>query len=162
MGKQAKATQIEVLYRILKVKQAVLEGAQRSDILRLCAEEWGLEERQGSEYIAKAAKEIRLEIEATGITNLQWHIAARMNLFNKAVKAKDYSNARQILDSLAKLQGLWVDKAELVGADGAPLPAARVLVTFVDPGDEAKVIGAGRAISIDPDQVEGVKDEDVF
>ncbi len=162
MGKQAKATELEVLFRILKVKQAVLEGAQRQDILQLCAKEWGLEVRQGDIYIAKAAKEIKLELEATGITNLQWHIAARLNLFNKAVKAKDFSNARQILDSLAKLQGLWVDKAELVGSDGVPLPAARVLVTFVDPGDQAKVVGAGQAISIDPDQLEGPRGDDIF
>ena len=160
--KQAKATQIEVVYRILQVKKAVLEGAHRQDIIQLCAEEWGLEERQADGYIAKAAKEIRLEIEAVGVTNLQWHIAARMHLFNKAARINDLSNARQILDSLAKLQGLWVDKAELVGADGTPLPAARVLVTFVDPGDEAKVVGAGEAISIDPDQVVGPKEDDVF
>jgi len=162
VGKEAKATQIEVIYRILKVKKAVLEGGRRQDILQLCAKEWGLEARQGDEYIAKAAKEIRFELEATGITNLEWHIAARINLFNKAVKTKDLSNARQILDSLAKLQGLWVDKAELVGADGKALPAARVLVTFVDPGDEVKVIGAGEAISIDPDELPGPKEDDVF
>ena len=162
MSREARATHIEIIYRILQVKKAVLEGAHRPDILQLATTEWGLTERQGDEYIAKARKEIKIEVDAMGKTNLEWHISARMHLFNKAARINDLSNARQILDSLAKLQGLWVDKAELVGADGNPLPAARVLVTFVDPGDEAKVIGAGQAISIDPDQLDGPRGDDIF
>ena len=162
MPREERATQIEVIYRILEVKKAVLEGAHRPDILQLASDEWGLTERQGDEYIAKARKEIKIEVDAMGQTNLEWHIAARMHLFNKAARINDLSNARQILDSLAKLQGLWVDKSELVGADGQPIPATRVLVTFVDPSDGAQVVGSGEAISIDPDQIVGPKEDDVF
>ena len=160
--REERATQIEVIYRILEVKKAVLEGAHRPDILQLASDEWGLTERQGDEYIAKARKEIKIEVDAMGQTNLEWHIAARMHLFNKAARINDLSNARQILDSLAKLQGLMVEKSELVGANGQPIPATRVLVTFVDPSDGAQVVGSGKVISIDPDQIVGPKEDDVF
>ena len=162
MSGEGKANNIEVVSRVLQVKKAVLEGAHRQDILQLCAEEFGLEERMADEYMAKARSEIKIEVEAMGQTTLPWHIAARMHLFNKAARINDLSNARQILDSLAKLQGLMVEKSELVGADGQPIPATHVLVTFVDPGDQAKVVGSGEAISIDPDQLDGPSKDDVF
>ena len=162
MSGEGKATQLEVVFRVLQVKKAVLEGANRQDILQLASEEWGLSERSGDEYIAKARSEIKIEVAAMGHADLPWHIAARMHLFNKAARIGDLSNARQILDSLAKLQGLWIDKSELLGADGNPIPATRVLVTFVDPGDEAKVVGGGEAISIDPDQLSGPREDDIF
>ncbi len=165
MSREDRATQIEVVYRVLQVKKAILEGAHRPDILQLTTEEWGLSERQGDEYIAKVHAEIKAESDAIGLNNLPWHIAARMHLYNKAARINDLSNARQILDSLAKLQGLWIDKAELLGSDGNPIPAARVLVTFVEPGDAPKVVGAGEAISIDTDQVEeidGPREDDIF
>lgn len=157
-----KADTLTIEYRMLQVKKAFLEGSHRQDIIQLCSAEFGIDERQADNYIARARQEISAEVEALGLTNLQWHIASRIHLFNKAATSNDLGNARQILDSLAKLQGLWVDKSELLGADGQPIPAARVLVTFVDPGDEAKVVGAGAAISIDPDQIDGPRDDDIF
>ena len=162
MSRKAKATQIEVVSRVLQIKKHVLEGAHRQEMLQLATEEWGLSERQGDEYIAKAHKEIKIEVRAMGQTTLPWHIAARMHLFNKAARINDLANARQILDSLAKLQGLWIDKSELLGADGNTIQAARVLVTFVAPGEEAKVVGSGAAISITPDEIDGPREGDVF
>lgn len=160
--KRRKADTLTIEYRMLEVKKAFLEGGHRQDIIQLCAEHFGIDERQADNYIARAREEITAEVKTLGLINLPWHIAARMHLFNKAARINDLSNARQILDSLAKLQGLMVDKSELVGADGQPIPATRVLVTFVDPGDGAQVVGSGEAISIDPDQVVGQKEDDVF
>ena len=152
--------------RVYRLKPG-MEGAHRPDIIQLATEEWGLTERQGDEYIAKARKEIKIEVDAMGHTSLEWHIASRLHLFNKAARINDLANARQILDSLAKLQGLWVDKSELLGADGQAIQATRVLVTFVDPNDGPAVVGAGPAISIDPDSIDldqddGPCEDDIF
>jgi hypothetical protein len=49
-----KATKNESTFRTQTVYGMLCDGKSRSDILRFITEEWGLSERQGENYLAKA------------------------------------------------------------------------------------------------------------
>lgn len=131
----AKATEVEVMLRLLRVKKLLLEGTHRGDIIQLGADEWGIGDRQMDEYIAKARKEIKEQVDMSSLADLEWHAAARAHLYNKSMEKGDLQNARQVLDSLAKLQGIMVERRELTGKDGEALGAIAEIV-FIGPEGE--------------------------
>lgn len=51
-----------------------------------------------------------------------------------AMKAKEFSPAIQAVQAKAKLAGLWRDRAEVTGKDGAPLPGVAIGPTIIMTG----------------------------
>jgi hypothetical protein len=61
-----------------------------------------------------------------------------------AMLKKDFSPAIAAVQTKAKLAGLWRDKIEATGKDGAPLPAAAIGPTIIMTGmPQAAPEGAG-------------------
>ncbi len=98
-----RATAVQMTFRILEVKKMLLEGYHRPDIVQLVAEKWGNLERQADNYIATARDEIKEEVESGGLVNIEWHIAGRVNLFNRSLRLDDHATALRVLDSLHKI-----------------------------------------------------------
>lgn len=98
-----RATDVEMTFRILEVKKMLLEGYHRPDIVQLVADKWGNETRQADNYIATARDEIKAEVESGGLINIEWHIASRVNLFNRSLRLDDNATALRVIDSLHKI-----------------------------------------------------------
>ncbi len=56
-----------------------------------------------------------------------------------AMKLKEPSAANQCIQTKAKLAGIWRDKVEATGKDGAPLPVAAIGPTIIMTGAPASV-----------------------
>jgi hypothetical protein len=102
-GRTGRSTEAEALLRRLQVRKWLLEGFQRMEIVRFGAELWRLRTRQMEYYIAAAKAEIRDLADAAGLVNQQWHVAARVHLYNKALGAEDLRTALRVVDSLHHL-----------------------------------------------------------
>jgi hypothetical protein len=57
-------------------------------------------------------------------------------VFDGAVKDREWSAANSCIQTKAKLAGLWKDKTELTGKDGAPVGQVRFVVETVTEGDK--------------------------
>jgi len=62
-----------------------------------------------------------------------------------AMKKKDFSAAIAGVQTKAKLAGIWRDRVEATGKDGAPLPAAAIGPTIIMTGAPASVGNSGAA-----------------
>ena len=109
--KPVKADRATVLKRIEEVLRIRLDGAQYHDILQYAAENnWDLKERQLREYIARADKLLVERQDKSRKKVVARHLAQRQALYARAVNAADYRTALAILDSDAKLRGLYPEK----------------------------------------------------
>ena len=104
----------EVARRVEAVLRIRLDGAQHHDIVAYAEEQkWGVSDRQVRTYIRRA-DELLVERRDTNRRRLvARHVAQRESLFARAVNGADYRTALAIVDSLAKLQGLFTDAREL-------------------------------------------------
>ncbi len=98
-----KSSEVEMVFRILAVKKMLLEGYHRQEILQFVTENWGNKERQANIYLAKARDEIKGEMESGGLINIEWHIASRVNLYNRTLQLDDNATALRVIDSLHKI-----------------------------------------------------------
>ena len=112
MAKQSDSA--EVARRVEAVLRIRLDGAQHHDIVAYAEEQkWGVSDRQVRTYIRRA-DELLVERRDTNRRRLvARHVAQRESLFARAVNGADYRTALAIVDSLAKLQGLFTDAREL-------------------------------------------------
>ncbi len=104
----------EYLERIHKVKKFILTGTVRADILLYASKNWNVSDRTVTTMLGAARDLIGQECEKEGLATLEWHIAARLNEFNRCMGIADHATALRILDSLAKLQNLFpAEKLEI-------------------------------------------------
>ena len=114
MAKASKPMSAEMLSRAHDVKKLILAGTVRDDILRYAAKKWKIKSRTVDDLLRKAKTLIGQECEKEGLATLEWHIAARLNAFNRCMSIADHATALRILDSLAKLQNLFpAEKLEI-------------------------------------------------
>lgn len=107
--KQADA--LEAIRRVDEILKKRLDGAQYHDVAEHAeANGWGIKERQIREYIQKADKIIARRSDRNRRQIIARHIAQRQSLFTRAIKESDLRTALAILDSEAKLRGLFPDK----------------------------------------------------
>ena len=122
MGK--KSDNAEVLKRVEEVLRVRLDGAQFHDIVQYGSEKgWGVTDRQLRKYVARADALLVERQDRSRKQVIARHLAQRMALYARAVNAADYRTALAILDSDAKLRGLYPEKelkelAKLAAAQG--------------------------------------------
>ena len=122
-----KADRQESERRVRQVSNWLLDGESTTDIVQYCANEWKLSQRQTYVYINKA-RTLWEEINSNEfVYNLNWHIQTRRKLLNKCIKDGDKSNARQILNDLADIQGISRNRIEHTGKDGEPIQVINVI-----------------------------------
>lgn len=130
----AKSTRIETNERVAQVSSLLLSGASRNDILQYASKKvWEVTDRQVDSYIRKSYEKWRVESEKDD-GNFDWHIEARKQLYakcNRTVRTVvnddgtiknipdvDYRACLAIIQDIAKLQGLYVERVEHSGSIG--------------------------------------------
>ena len=123
-----KADRQESDRRVRQVSNWLLDGESSSDIIKYCEENWQIKQVQAYAYIEKARK-LWDEINQNELVyNLTWHIQTRRKLLNKCIKDGDKSNARQVLNDLADIQGISRNRIEHTGKDGGEIIIKEVIV----------------------------------
>ena len=103
----SKASNAEIELRIQTVAEMLIKAQGREKILRYCADNWNIQERQADEYISRALDKIKKNREFIDIQQeLDLQKARYEDLYQKNYTIQDYREARQVLDSIAKLLGL--------------------------------------------------------
>lgn len=100
-----RATSVDFLDRVNRVRALLLQGHTRPQILRHALSAWNVGERQADNYIAEASK----EIEAINLNSAERNMAlVTSNLWRIYRKnlASSPGLARQALMDIAKLRGL--------------------------------------------------------
>lgn len=118
MGK--KATDAEILKRLKAVEVRLLQNDSYSDIVRFCTKKYKITSRQVDKYIRKIKDKWTEILDKDSEQNLSKAIVQREMLYNKIIKSKKLSHnkikiALKILDSIAKIQGLMINKIDLKG-----------------------------------------------
>ena len=101
-----KADTQEVERRILQVSEWLLDAECTYKIVKYCEQEWGIKRTQAYKYIDLAKEKWQEVYDKEFNDNLKWHLLSRKKLLNKCLKDGDKSNARQVLNDIADLQGL--------------------------------------------------------
>lgn len=123
--RKPKSNNAELLARVEEVLVVRLDGAQFHDVRTYASEKgWGLTDRQIREYMHRADELLVERQDRSRKKTLARHHARRETLFARAVNAADYRTALAILDSDAKLRGLYPEKdvkelVKLAAAQGA-------------------------------------------
>jgi hypothetical protein len=106
-----KSDAIEVERRVNELLRLRLDGAQHHDLMDYATEKgWGVTDRQIRTYMQRVDAILIERMEKKRRPVIARHLAQRQALFARAVNAADYRTALAILDSEAKLRGLFPDK----------------------------------------------------
>lgn len=137
-----KADRSEIHKRIRTVQEWLMQGYSTTDIIMQCTSKWGISERQAYRLHEKAYDEFH-ELKKRGTKRrLYYHIETRMKLFRELKDKTSPSGARaanKILDSIAKLEGVMIEKHEVTGKDGKPLvESATTVVILPSNGHESE------------------------
>ena len=117
----SRANKLKTEARVAELVRVILDGAQSFDLVEFVREQekepascWFVAEGEKPlsyamirRYAVRAEEVIFKSIRTTPKRRLRLHLAKRRNLYAKSVSAGDYRSALAILDSEAKLEGLY-------------------------------------------------------
>lgn len=103
-----KGGKTEIEQRVNEVYNLLLSRANRTQILEYARKKWGeIGNSTVDVYINRARKLIQKDTSEDRKANLAEHIATRNQLYQIALKKNKLQTCLQILDSTAKIQGLY-------------------------------------------------------
>jgi len=109
--KPKKADAATTAARVEEILRIRLDGAQFHDVVQFSAEKgWGIRERQLRTLIRRADELLVDRQDKSRRRTIARHLAQRQALYARAVNAADYRTALAILDSDARLRGLYPEK----------------------------------------------------
>lgn len=112
-----KATAAEVERRVDEVYDLLINRVAHRTILGYGTSKWNISERQMAIYTKRATERILARAKESQEEQLAKAVASYESLYAHQVAERDYSSARQTLDSLVKLLGLSApEKHELMGS----------------------------------------------
>jgi len=144
-----KSDDSEVARRVEEVVRIILDGAQHWDVLQYASEKgWGVSERQVRTYIARAHEILVEQQEKDREKVIARHLSQRQALFARAVNAADLRTALSVLDSEAKLRGLFPEQvAKNKEGDATAKPSPLIIISgptvIAPPPDEPEVSADG-------------------
>lgn len=92
--------------KIRQIQEWLLQGQLVTDILRNIMNAWTITEENGIEYIAAAFEDFTKKVNKGYNETKAYHIQLRLNLYKKAMEDKQYRVALQVLQDLAKIEGI--------------------------------------------------------
>ncbi|WP_129714655.1 hypothetical protein [Pedobacter sp. SYP-B3415] len=125
-NKPVKVSQLEKLKRLRKIQEWILDDFSHRDIVAKGVAEWDVSERTVERYYSDAFKEFR-ERTRFDTEHLKAYYKSRKRKLIQdmdPVLKKTPAGVRainKVLDSMAKIDGIVIDKVELSGPDGAPI-----------------------------------------
>ena len=102
----SKSTNAQLELRVSTVAEMIIKGQGRDKILRYGSKEWNVSDRQIDEYLAKAWEKIGRNTDYDIKREIKLQRARFEDLYQKNYTIQDYREARQVLDSIAKMLGL--------------------------------------------------------
>lgn len=103
MKKVKKSNTAEVQARVLAICDLIAQGATRSDIVQFCSNEYGISERHGDTYLAKAYAVMREQAEEAAENYFSVAIARYTKLYAKNYKVQDFRECRNVQQAIDKL-----------------------------------------------------------
>jgi hypothetical protein len=141
-----KAEAAEIAARVDEVFRIRLDGAQFHDVVEYAREKgWDVKERQLRKYIARADELLVERRDKNRKQVIARHLAQRQALYARALNAADYRTALAILDSDAKLRGLFPEKelkelVKLAAAQGQRIEELERRLKHAHPGGAAAAV----------------------
>jgi hypothetical protein len=111
-----KANKAIVMQRARTVADWMTDGYFTRDIVEQGLVKWGVSERQVHDYIKEAFKIYREQTSKEIKDRIAFHVAARRKLYNRLKGKENADGARTaltILDSIAKIEGVFVEKIDV-------------------------------------------------
>jgi hypothetical protein len=128
--KPHKSSESTVKARVEEILGLILGGAEWRDLVLYAAstdeetgkEDWRIHARQLRNYVNRAYSLLNATVEKDRPKLFNRHLAQRRKLFAMACQTGDYSTALRVVDSEAKLLGLFpAERHEVTGKDGQPV-----------------------------------------
>lgn len=101
-----RSTKVETEHRINAVYKLLSEGQSRSQVIQFCSEKWGVTDRQGDNYMARAREKLMEDCE---MERPAWIAEAlqRLRTYEQAAyKQKQNQTAINSIQAQAKLIGI--------------------------------------------------------
>lgn len=101
-----RSTKVETEHRINAVYKLLSEGQSRSQVIQFCSEKWGVTDRQGDTYMARARQKL---LEDCEMERPAWIAEAlqRLRTYEQAAyKQKQNQTAINSVQAQAKLIGI--------------------------------------------------------
>ena len=105
--KRKKATEHEMIQRVLQVQQWIVEGKSRGTILRLSSDAWGTTERSVDELMKRARKAWVEELNSIDRREMVGEIANKFaHIYDKSLSSNQFAVAHASQTALMKLMQL--------------------------------------------------------
>jgi hypothetical protein len=109
----AKATNKIAEQRIKEISFNLSRGMKATEVIEYAIKNWGISKPQVYKYIQKVRAKWDEVFENNFIYDVNWHLDARLTIYEKCMKKEDLTNARQILNDIADIQGIERNRAKL-------------------------------------------------
>ncbi len=98
--------QAEVEQRVNRVARLIANGGRRSDVLQMCAERWGLKDRQADLYLERARKKLKADYDMDRPQMLADLLAQLSTIQMEARRSGNLNIALGAVNTAAKLTQL--------------------------------------------------------
>lgn len=121
-------SKVEKVKRIRLIQEDLINGIVPAKIVEKYSDEWSLTERMINHYIKTAFDDFK-KLSGQNIDSIRgFHLQARMGLLEFAMSKEKYKTfALDVLQDMAKLQGLYVHKHDIT-SDGEKLNLIQVFI----------------------------------
>jgi len=139
-----RSDKVEMERRVRTVQEYILMDYPYADIVAQCIQKWGVCDRQAKRYIQDAYDSFKATLEKNFEKRLGFHLQRRMKLLRQLdpEERRTATGVRAellVLRDIAKLEGLYIEKHEFSGKDGAPIPLSVTHeVVFKDYSNDSK------------------------
>ena len=116
---EGKATKLEAHKRTSEVVRLVLQGIRYTDIVEYCEKNWGIQKRQASIYYKRALEYFKEQFDEEKQFEVDKHTMMLYDLYTKGYRSGDLNICRLLLQDIAKMMGMSVDRVDLTsGGEG--------------------------------------------
>ena len=114
-----KATTLVSYKRTTEVVKLILRGIRYTDIMEYCEAHWGIKKRMASIYYKKALETFADQFAEEREYEIDKHAIMLQDLYSKGYKAGDLNLCRLLLQDIAKMKGIVVDRVDVTsGGEG--------------------------------------------
>lgn len=114
-----KATSLVSYKRTTEVVKLILRGVRYTDIIEYCEAHWGIKRRMASIYYKKALESFAEQFSEEREYEIDKHQIMLQDLYRKSYKAGDLNLCRLLLQDVAKMKGIVVDRVDVTsGGEG--------------------------------------------
>ena len=114
-----KATSLVSYKRTTEVVKLILRGVRYTDIMEYCEAHWGIKRRMASIYYKKALESFAEQFSEEREYEMDKRAIMLQDLYSQGYKAGDLNICRLLLQDIAKMKGIVVDRVDVTsGGEG--------------------------------------------